>query len=93
MKAQTGRRGKNLLPLTTATGFNHCHRLTTQLQLINIIIILSLEGDWVGPSAALDVYGKSRPPPGFDPRTVQPVDSRYTEYEGDIIWVSWDCVK
>jgi len=34
----------------------------------------------VGPRAGLDRYGKSRPPPGFDPRTVQPVASRYTDY-------------
>jgi hypothetical protein len=37
-------------------------------------------GDWVGPRAGLDGCGKSRPPPGFDPRTVQPVVSRYTDY-------------
>ena len=35
---------------------------------------------WVGPRAGLDMCGKSRPPPGFDPRTVQPVASRYTNY-------------
>ena len=34
--------------------------------------------DWVGPRVGLDGCGKSRPPPGFDPRTVQPVASRYT---------------
>jgi hypothetical protein len=27
----------------------------------------------VGPRAGLDGCGKSRPPPGFDPRTLQPV--------------------
>jgi len=32
-------------------------------------------GGWVGPRA-----GKSRPPPGFDPRTFQPVPSLYTYY-------------
>jgi hypothetical protein len=36
-------------------------------------------GGWVGPRAGLDVCEKSRPPPGFDPRTVQPVASRYTD--------------
>ena len=37
-------------------------------------------GGWVGPGVSLDVCGKSRtPPPGFDPRTVQPVASRYTD--------------
>jgi hypothetical protein len=30
----------------------------------------------VGPRAGLDVCKKFRPPPGFDPRTVQPVASR-----------------
>jgi hypothetical protein len=36
-------------------------------------------GGWVNPRAGLDRCGKSRPPPGFDPRTVQPVASRYTD--------------
>ena len=35
-------------------------------------------GGWLGPRAGLDGCGKSRPPPGFDPRTVQPIASRYT---------------
>jgi hypothetical protein len=35
----------------------------------------------MGPSTGLDWCGKSRPPPpGFDPRTVQPVASRYTDW-------------
>jgi hypothetical protein len=34
----------------------------------------------VGPSAGLDRCGKSRLPPGFDPRTVQPVARRYSNY-------------
>ena len=34
-------------------------------------------GGWVGPKAGLDGCGKSRFPPGFDPRTVQPVTRRY----------------
>ena len=37
-------------------------------------------GGWVGTRAGLDGCGKSRPPPGFDPRTVQRVVSRYTDY-------------
>ena len=36
-------------------------------------------GGWVGPRAGLDGCGKSGLPPGFDPRTVQPVASRYTD--------------
>ena len=35
---------------------------------------------WVGPRAGLDGCGKSRPPPGFDSRTSQPVASPYTGY-------------
>ena len=35
---------------------------------------------WVGPKAGLDEYGISRPPPGFDPYTVQPIASRYTDW-------------
>ena len=38
-------------------------------------------GGWVGPRAGLDGCGKSRPSSGLDPRTVQPVASRYTVYE------------
>jgi len=34
----------------------------------------------VGPRAGLDMCGKSRPPPGFDPRTVQPITSRYIRF-------------
>jgi hypothetical protein len=36
-------------------------------------------GGWVGPRAGLDTCGKSVPAPGFNPRTVQPVASRYTD--------------
>ena len=34
---------------------------------------------WVGPRAGLDGCGKSRPSSEFDPWTVQPVASRYTD--------------
>ena len=37
-------------------------------------------GGWVGPRAGMDSCGKSRHPPEFDPQTVQPVASRYTDY-------------
>ena len=37
-------------------------------------------GGWVGPRGGMDSCGKSRPSPGFDPRTVQHVASRYTDY-------------
>ena len=33
-----------------------------------------------GPQASLDRCGKFRPPSEFDPRTVQPVASRYTDW-------------
>ena len=36
-------------------------------------------GGWVGATAGLDGCRKSRPPPGFDPRTFQHVASRYTD--------------
>jgi hypothetical protein len=36
-------------------------------------------GGWVGPRAGLYGSGKISPPPGFDPRTIQPVKSRYTD--------------
>ena len=36
-------------------------------------------GGSVGPRAGVDGCGKSRPPPGFGPGTVQPVVSRYTD--------------
>ena len=35
----------------------------------------------VGHRAGLDGCGKVRPPPGFDPRTVQPIASHYTDYD------------
>ena len=37
-------------------------------------------GGWVGPRAGLDGLRKISPPPGFDPWTVQPLASRYTDY-------------
>ena len=38
-------------------------------------------GIWVGPRAGLNGCGKTRPLPGFGPRTVKPVASRCTDYE------------
>ena len=37
-------------------------------------------GGWVGPRSGMEECGKSRPTPGFDPRTVQSVASRYTSF-------------
>jgi len=43
-------------------------------------------GSWVRPRDGLGSCGKSRPPPGFDARTVQPVASRYRlRYPAQII--------
>jgi hypothetical protein len=36
------------------------------------------KGGWVAPKAGLVVCGKNSPPLGFDPWTVQPVASHYT---------------
>ena len=36
-------------------------------------------GGWVGPRADLQGCGKSRLPPGFDPRNIRPVASRRTD--------------
>jgi len=36
---------------------------------------------WMGPRARLDGCGKSRPPWGFNPRTVQPVASLMKVYQ------------
>ena len=37
-------------------------------------------GGWEDSRAVQEVCGKSRPPVGFDPRIVQPIASRYTDY-------------
>ena len=42
-------------------------------------------GGWVGHKTCLDGCGKSRPPPGFNPRTVQPVASYYTDWAVPIL--------
>ena len=38
------------------------------------------KGGWVGPRVSLDGNGKSRPPPGFDLRTIQPIARHYSHY-------------
>jgi hypothetical protein len=37
-------------------------------------------GGWLGPMAGVDGCRKSRPPPGFNPQTVQPITRHYTDY-------------
>jgi hypothetical protein len=36
-------------------------------------------GGWVGPRGSSGRMPQISPPPGFDPRTAQPVVSRYTD--------------
>jgi hypothetical protein len=50
-------------------------------------------GDCTGPRADLDGCGNSRHPLGFDPRTVQPVTSRYTDYAVPAHACSYDEIK
>ena len=53
-------------------------------------------GGWVGPRAGLDGCRKSRPPQGFDPRTVQPVASRCSyrlSYAGSLLMIIMYVVK
>ena len=40
----------------------------------------------MGPRAGLDGCKKISPPPGFDPRTVQPVASCYTDWAPEAVW-------
>jgi hypothetical protein len=47
----------------------------------------------VGPRAGLDGCCKSRPPPGFDPRTAQLVASRYADYTYRKAYVGRFCVN
>jgi hypothetical protein len=36
-------------------------------------------GGWVGPVAGMDGFGKSRPPPAFNPRTV-PISNKFIDF-------------
>jgi hypothetical protein len=45
-------------------------------------------GDWVGPRAGLDRCGKSFTQMN-DPRAVQPVASRYTDYANPARRIAW----
>ena len=46
----------------------------------------------MGPRESLDRYRISRPPPGFDPRTVQPVASSYTDSTNPAHWFAACCL-
>jgi hypothetical protein len=77
--AQRGSRGRITLSLTSVLdGVGGQRHAPAALPLGNRPGIHCI-GGWVGPRAGLDGCGKSRPPLGFDPRTVQPVESRYTD--------------
>ena len=70
-------RYSSTLSLTSALDaavFSDMPRPLCQRERPSILFI----GLWVGPRASHDGYGRFNPPPGFDPRTVQPVASRYT---------------
>ena len=43
-------------------------------------IVTHCSGGWVGPRAGLGGCGKSHRQRGFNPRAVQPVASRYTDW-------------
>jgi hypothetical protein len=47
-------------------------------------------GGWVGPRDGLDKCGKSRPPPGLDPPTVDPVAGRCTYWAipAPLLWTA-----
>jgi len=44
---------------------------------------------WVGSRTCLDECGKPRPPPGFDPRTEEPVANRYGHWLSTFILPGW----
>ena len=47
--------------------------------------------DWMGPRAGLDSFREEKMLlllPGFEPRTVQPIDSRYSEIDKQKVSVS-----
>jgi hypothetical protein len=48
-----------------------------------------LYSGWVGPRAGMDGCEKSGPPPGFDPWTVHPVASRYTDWAIPALTWKW----
>ena len=80
-KAQRGSIGMATLSLTSALdgggwSMPHTGRLLHPWERTCTHCI----GGWVGPRMSLDGCGKSRPPPGFDPWTVQPIPSRYTDW-------------
>jgi hypothetical protein len=77
-KAQTGSRGIALLFFITSVldGVGGLRHASAALPLERPGTHWT--GGWVGPRVGLDGCGKSRPPPGFDPRTIQPVASRHT---------------
>jgi hypothetical protein len=61
-------------------GWGQCHALATLYPRERQRSGTHCTGGWVGPRASLDRCRKSRPQPGFNPKTVQPVTSHYTDW-------------
>ena len=72
-------RYSSTLTLTSALYGNGCSRPPAALPPGKIPDTLCI-GGLVGPRACMDGCGKFCLPPGFDPRTVQPVASRYNDW-------------
>jgi hypothetical protein len=84
-KTQRGSRGISTLSLTSALDAVGCHA-TPLLLYPRENPGTHCVGGWVGPRAGLDRCGKSRHLAVFDPRTLQPVASRFwKEYWGIIL--------
>jgi hypothetical protein len=77
-KAQRGSRGIPLL-FSLGTGWGLVVNATPRPLYPRESPGTHCTGGWVGPRAGLDGCRKSRPPLGFDTRTVQPVASRYND--------------
>jgi hypothetical protein len=79
MKAQRGSRGIAILILDPGASWGWVVSTTPRPLYPGERPGSHCIGGWVGPRAGLDVCEKISPPPGLDPRTVQPVASRYTD--------------
>ena len=78
-KSQRGSRGTALLFLQPRFFMEVGGQGLAPVALPSVKTRCPFIGGLVGPRAGLDGCGKYRPPPGTDPRTVQPVASRYTD--------------
>jgi hypothetical protein len=81
MKAQREVRGIAVLSLISALeGLGGQRHASATLPAVKRPGTIPCTGGWMGHSDDLDRCGKSRPLAGFDPRTVLPVTSRYTDW-------------